>query len=74
MSKTLRVAFDDIGKELGPIVTVAEFAQLLKARPKTVYHWVQMGRLEGCYRRRGKRLLILRETGLRRIFEGPEWS
>ncbi len=57
-----------------PIVSVSELARLLGVSVKTIYEWVQKGRLDGAFRKRGKRLLIWRERALDKIFNGKEWN
>jgi hypothetical protein len=61
------------GKDVPPILSPAQFAQLLGLSPNSIYAWIQAGRLSGCCRKRGKHIFILRDKALDRIFNGPEW-
>ena len=57
-----------------PVLSPALLASLLGRSRKTVDDWIAKGRLEGCYRRRGKHLLIWRDKALDLLFNGPNWS
>lgn len=56
-----------------PILSPVQLAALLNVSRKTIDHWVALGRLDGCVRRRGKHLLIWRDKVLDLLFNGPEW-
>ncbi|HIF34968.1 MAG TPA: DNA-binding protein [Planctomycetes bacterium] len=57
-----------------PIMSPAELAALCGLSIKTIYAWIEMGRLDGTFRKRGKHVLIWRDRALDRLFNGPEWS
>lgn len=69
-----KIDVGEVGADKGPVLTVSEFAELIRKPLKTVRHWVQMGYLDGCCRRRGKSILVVRELALDRIFNGPDWK
>jgi hypothetical protein len=56
------------------IVSPARLASLLGLSVKTIYAWIAAGRLDGCFRKRGKHNLIWRDKALDRIFNGPDWK
>ena len=58
---------------LPPVMSVKEAADALKVPKKTIYEWSCAGRLDACARRRGKRLLILRDKFFQEIFNGNDW-
>lgn len=61
--------------QLFPIIMSPEvFAKLLGRKVKTVRGWMSQGRLDGCYRKRGKHCLIWRDRALATIFNGPKWE
>lgn len=72
MAERSRIAVAEIGKEYGDIISPEDLRQILglKSR-KTIYLWIADGRLDGCFRRRGKHHLIVRQRALDRIFNGP---
>ena len=51
-----------------PVLTVDEAAQLARVPKQTVYGWSSQGLLKGCSRKVGKRLLILRDKFMQKIF------
>jgi excisionase family DNA binding protein len=57
-----------------PILTTLQVARLLGVKRKTVYFWVQQHRLDGTFRKRGKRHLFWRDRVVVAVFNGPEWS
>ena len=61
----------DAGNPL--ILSPEELATLLGLSIKTIYVWLEAGRLDGCVRKRGKHWLILRDAALDKIFNGPDW-
>jgi excisionase family DNA binding protein len=63
-----------IGERYGPILSPSQLAELLNLSIKTVYEWLSRGRLEGASRRRGKRVLILRDRALQLLISGPDWK
>jgi Helix-turn-helix domain len=64
---------DGNGAPNGVILSPQDLANLLGRSVKTIYAWMAAGRLDGCYRKRGKHCLIWRDRALDRIFNGPEW-
>ena len=58
---------------LPPILDVQQVAALLRVPAKTVYDWSSRGRLDSCARRRGKRLLIVRDKLIEEVFCGKDW-
>ncbi|MAT69394.1 MAG: DNA-binding protein [Planctomycetaceae bacterium] len=68
-----RIPTDEIGADLPEIVSPDQLAQLLRISVNTVYAWIAAGRLDGCFRKRGKHNLIVRARAIDRIFNGPEW-
>jgi excisionase family DNA binding protein len=57
-----------------PILSPAQFADLIGLSRKTVYAWIAEGRLDGSFRKRGKHILIWRAKALDQIFNGPTWG
>jgi excisionase family DNA binding protein len=58
---------------LPTVISVQEAADALKIPKKTVYEWSSQGRLVACARKRGKRLLILRDKFFSEVFNGSDW-
>lgn len=58
---------------LPTVLTVEQAAKALNVPVKTIYEWSSQGRLAACARRRGKRLLILRDNFFKEIFDGKDW-
>jgi hypothetical protein len=56
------------------IVSPARLGSLLGLKVKTIYTWIEAGRLDGCFRKRGKHILLWRDKALDRIFNGPNWN
>jgi hypothetical protein len=63
-----------VGSQFPVILSPTQFAKLLQRSPKTIYHWIAAGRLDGAFRKRGKHLLIWRDRALAILFNGPDWS
>lgn len=63
-----------LGAEYPVILSPAKLASLLGLPLKTIYAWLSAGRLDGCYRKRGKHQLIWRDRALSKIFDGPTWE
>ena len=76
LSKTeIQQAFaEDTGLPVPPILTVEQLAQLVQIPKKTIYEWCSKGRLDGSFRKRGKRTLFWRDRAIDLIFNGPEWT
>jgi excisionase family DNA binding protein len=51
-----------------------QLAGLLGLSVKTIYEWVEKGRLDGAFRRRGKHLLLWRDRALDILFNGKDWT
>ena len=64
----------DLAKAFPVILSPKKLADLLGLPVKSIYAWIAAGRLDGCFRKRGKHNLIWRDKALDRIFNGPEWN
>jgi excisionase family DNA binding protein len=62
------------GTPCPPILSPAQLAALAGLSPKTVYEWIAKGRLDGAFRKRGKRVLIWRDRAIDILFNGLEWK
>ena len=69
-----RVFEGDFAAKLPPIISPERLAQFLGRSRTTIYFWISVGRLDGCFRKRGKHILILRDRALEKIFNGEKWS
>lgn len=58
---------------LPPVLSVDQAAKAIQVPVKTLYEWSSKGFLKECARRRGKRLLILRDKFLTEVFNGADW-
>jgi len=58
---------------LPPILNVDQAAKLAQVPRKTIYTWSSLGHLDSCSRRRGKRLLIIRDRFMEELFNGKDW-
>jgi excisionase family DNA binding protein len=65
---------EDLRRRFPPILTVPQLAELLQRSRKTIYCWIEKGRLDGTFRKRGKGHLLWRDRVLDRVFNGPEWE
>jgi excisionase family DNA binding protein len=63
-------AFDGVP----PVLSPDQLAKVLGLSVKTIYGWMEQGRLDGAFRRRGKRCLIVRNRAMDIIFNGKSWS
>ena len=72
----IAAAFDteDLRRRFPPSLTVSQLAELLGRSPKTIYFWIERGRLNGAFRKRGKAHLLWRDRAIELIFNGPEWE
>jgi hypothetical protein len=71
----IQAAFSgELAKTFPVVLSPAQFAALLNLSVKTVYTWISLGRLDGCFRKRGKHCLIWRDRALAKIFDGPSWE
>ncbi len=57
-----------------PILSPADLAALIRKSRKTVYEWIERGRLDGAIRKRGKHILIWRDKALDILFNASSWS
>lgn len=62
------------GKRYGAILTIPQFAELCQMSKSTVYEWVSRGHLKGVAKKRGKRVLIWRDSAVHLLFNGPDWK
>lgn len=62
------------GGQFGPILDLGQVSELLGATVSTVRDWKAKGRLEGCYRKRGKHLFFWRDHVIEKVFNGPDWG
>jgi excisionase family DNA binding protein len=68
-------AFSSVaGQQFPPILSPKQLADLLGLSVKTIYEWVEKGRLDGAFRRRGKHLLLWRDRALDILFNGKDWT
>jgi excisionase family DNA binding protein len=65
--------FEAACRDLPAVLSVELAAKALHVPRKTIYQWSSAGRLDACARRRGKRLLILRDKFFQEIFNGNNW-
>ena len=63
---------EDLRRQFPLILTVSQLAELLQRSRKTTYCWIEKGRLDGAFRKRGKGHLLWRDRVLDRVFNGPE--
>ena len=71
----LRRPFSDGGSDdHPPIMSPEQLAALCGKSVKTIYYWMQEGRLNGAFRKRGKHVLIWRDRALDILFNGPDWT
>ncbi|TWT63711.1 Helix-turn-helix domain protein [Rubinisphaera italica] len=54
-------------------MTVDQFARELNVARKTLYEWIQKGRFDGTFRKRGKHIYFWPEKTLDRFYNGPDW-
>jgi excisionase family DNA binding protein len=69
-----RVFEGDLLAKFPPIVSPGKLADLLGLSVKTIYAWIAAGRLDGCFRKRGKHVLLWRDRAIDTIFNGKTWS
>lgn len=69
-----RALSHESGATVPPIISPAQLAALLGLSIKTIYEWIARGRLDGCFRKRGKHALIWRDRAIEQIFNGPDWN
>lgn len=62
------------GKTYPPVLSIAQASELLQISRSTIYEWIAKGRLDGCFRRRGKHIRLWRDKLIDIIFNGKEWS
>jgi excisionase family DNA binding protein len=61
-------ADDKWSREFPPVLTVEAAAGLAGVPKDTIYDWSSRGRLDGCARKQGKRLRILRDRFIQFLF------
>lgn len=64
----------ELGKMFPVIMSPGQLAALCGKSRKTIYAWIEAGRLDGCFRKRGKHCLIWRDRALKILFDGPTWG
>jgi excisionase family DNA binding protein len=64
----------ELAEKHKPILSPAGLAELLGLPVKTIYAWIAAGRLDGCFRKRGKHNLIWRDKALDQLFNGLNWD
>lgn len=74
LTEIARPFVGELAERFPPILSPTQLAELLGMSPKTLYEWLSKGRLDGAYRKRGKRILLWRDRALEMIFNGKEWS
>lgn len=57
-----------------PILDVPQAATLLRVPRKTLYLWIAQGRLDGAFRKRGRRHLLWRDRLIDVLLNGPAWE
>jgi len=62
------------GDQCSPILSLAQVSDLTGVAQKTLYLWIAQGRLDGTFRKRGKRHLFWRDRLIEILFNGPEWQ
>lgn len=63
----------DAGRQYPAVLTPKQLAELLGMSVKTIYEWLEKGRLANSSRHRGKRVLIFRDRAINEIFSGKDW-
>lgn len=56
-----------------PILGTDLVAEMLGLSKSTIYDWLQKGRFEGAFRKRGKHMLFWRDKVIEIIFNGKDW-
>lgn len=74
MSKRKKVKTESILQSLPPVISPQQLATAIDIQRSTVYEWIAKGRLDGCFRKRGKHNLLVTEATIEQIFNGPDWS
>jgi predicted DNA-binding transcriptional regulator AlpA len=64
----------ELGEQFPTIISPVQLADLVGISVKTMYEWINKGRLDGAFRKRGKRLLIWRDRALAILFDGKGWK
>lgn len=71
----IRSAFSsESGRPVPPILSLSLVSQLTGVTCKTLYQWIAQGRLDGSFRKRGKRHLFWRDRLVEILFNGSEWQ
>jgi predicted site-specific integrase-resolvase len=74
MAERTKIPVDQLAIGYPAILNIKQLAEILGRSPKTIYEWMARGRLDGCFRKRGKHILVARDRALDRIFNGREWG
>ena len=74
LSEIKQAFADETGQPVPAILSTQALADLIGVSRKTLYEWLQKGRLDGAFRKRGKHNLFWRDRALDILFNGPEWS
>lgn len=69
-----RAFADEEGRRFPPILGIEQVGELLGRAVSTIREWVAKGYLDGCFRRRGKRLAFWRDRVIDKFFNGPDWG
>lgn len=72
----IQAAFDtpQMREQFPQLMNVETVARMVGKSAKTIYNWVESGRLKGAVRRQGKSLYFWRDRVIDRIFNGPNWA
>jgi excisionase family DNA binding protein len=71
----LQAVFNGDAANVSPVImSPRQLADLVGLSVKTIYAWIAAGRLDGCFRKRGKHNLIWRDKALEQILNGPDWK
>ncbi|HSH96102.1 MAG TPA: helix-turn-helix domain-containing protein [Roseimicrobium sp.] len=77
LTKTeIAAAFSDESykAQFPPILNLKQVARLAGKSRSTLYLWVDEGRLDGAFRKRGKSMLFWRDRVIERLFNDPAWT
>jgi hypothetical protein len=56
------------------MLTTEALAGVIGVSRKTIDHWVAKVRLNGAFRKRGKRNFFWRDLAILKVFNGPDWK
>jgi predicted DNA-binding transcriptional regulator AlpA len=69
----IQTALSSAKTEFPAILSPTLLGKMIGISRKTIYEWLAKGRLDGAFRRRGKRVLIWRDRAIEILFNGPDW-